>query len=101
LRRQIDHAQSFIADLASLDNIGGKIVSERSSMTVNLEAISWRVRTDPAEFEHTFRAVFKAAQHSQQIGNDDFVALPDRIDNFSACEGAGDIAQPALQHLHV
>ena len=71
------------------------------AVAVNLEAVAGSERVDAAEFEHAFRAVLEPAEHGQQIGHDDFVALPDVVQDFAAGKNAGDVAEPALQHFDV
>src|SRR5438067_13302892 len=56
---------------------------------------------DAAEFEHAFGTVLKHTKHVEQVGNDYMIAAPLGVQNFSAREDAGDVAEPPLQHFHV
>ena len=64
-------------------------------------SIARRRRVDSAELKHSLSAVLKTAHDIEQIGNDDLVTLPVRMQNLSAGENARDISEPALQHFHV
>ena len=68
---------------------------------VNFHPVARRQRIDPAELEHAFGPVFESAKDSEQIGNDDFVALTNWLNDFAARENAIDVSEPALQHFDV
>src|SRR6267143_1659852 len=93
--------QPVIADLSHFYHLGTEIVSERAAATVNFHSITRRQRIDTAKLQHSFGPVIKSAKDGQQIGNDDFVALADWVNDFSAREDTCDLAKPALQHFDV
>src|SRR5947199_4944193 len=93
--------QPAIADLSHLHHVGTEIVSERAAVTVNFNSITGRQRIDTAKLQHSFGAVIESAKDRQQIGNDDFIALADWVDDFSAREDTVDFAKPALEHFDV
>src|SRR6266404_5654344 len=87
--------------LAGPDDIGRKIVGERSAVAVNLNPVRWSAGVDPAEFEHALGAALKGAEHIEQIGNDHYVTAPLRVQDLAARKNASDVAEPSLQHLHI
>src|SRR5207302_6712423 len=93
--------QPAIADLTHLHYIGIEIVSERAGTTVNLHSITRRQRIDTAKLQYSFGAIIESAKDGQQIWNDDFVAIADWVNDFSAREDTVDLAKPALQHFDV
>src|SRR5215471_17464600 len=93
--------QAPITNLTRLHHVGTEIVRERAAAAVNFYPITRCKRIDSAEFEHSFNAVVESAKDGKQIGDDDFVALTDWLNNFAAREDAIDVAEPALQHFDV
>ena len=93
--------QRAIAHAPGIDRIGAEFVGHGAGVAVDFEPVAGRERVDAAKLEHAFRAIGKLAKHGEQIGNDNFVALPDGVQNFAAGEHAGDIAQPALENFDV
>src|SRR5438045_1517469 len=92
--------QSAIAGAAGIHVVGAEVVSHRARFAVDFETIAASERVDAAELEDAFGAVGKFAQERNQIRNDDFVALPDGVQDFAARINAGDIAEPALTHFN-
>src|SRR5438067_13689956 len=93
--------QPAIAYLCRLHHVGTYIVSERAAVTVNFSSITGRQRIDTAKLQHSFGAVIESEKDRQQIGNDDFIALADWVDDFSAREDTVDFAKPASKHFDV
>src|SRR6267378_6133394 len=89
--------QPAIADLTHLHHIGTEIVSERAAVTVNFHLITRHQRIDTAKLQHSFGAIIESAKDGQQIWDDDFVALADWVNDFSAREDTVDLAKPPLQ----
>src|SRR5919197_3840998 len=77
------------------------IVSERAAAAVNFHPIIWRQPIDSTELEHAFGPIIESAKDSEQIWNDDFVALADWLNNFAARKDASDVSKPALQNFDI
>src|SRR5205085_3502234 len=58
-------------------------------------------RVDSAELQHAFRAVGKMTEHRQQVRHNQFIALPNRMQEFSAREYTGNVAKPTLEHFDI
>src|SRR5205807_4227662 len=101
LRRYFHFMQSAIAGATRVHGVGAEVVSHRAGFTVDFETVAACECVDAAELEDAFGAVGKFAQDRDQIRNDDFVPLPDGVQDFSARVNAGDIAEPALKHFDV
>src|SRR5205823_10198270 len=99
LRCTVDNEQGAIAELARLDHAGTKIISKSAGVAVNFQSITRRQRIDATELEDAFGAVFELAKDGEQIGNDHFVALSYRMNDFPARKDAGDVPEPTLQYL--
>jgi hypothetical protein len=93
--------QCAIANLSRLHDVGREIIRQGPRAAVNFQPITFRQRINSAELKHAFRATFKTAQHSEQIGNDHVVGLAKWLNDFSTREHTGDVAKPALQNLNV
>src|SRR5450432_1497566 len=93
--------QRAIADAAGVHDVGSKIVNNRAKVAVDFQSIRRRQRIDAAKFQNPLHSVRKSAENGQQVGNDDVVTLPGRLENFPARKNSGDIAEPALQHFDV
>src|SRR5207237_3950390 len=78
-----------------------KVIHQRSAVAVNFQTISRSQRIHAAKFKDAFRTILKTTEHVEQIGNNKFIALAIWMHNLATRENAGDIAQPALQNLHV
>ena len=76
--------QFTIANLTRFHYIRTEIVSERAAAAVNFHPVAGCKRIDPAELEHAFGPVIESAKDSEQIGDDDFVAVTNRLNNFAA-----------------
>src|SRR5207248_2938192 len=79
----------------------GEIVKQRPAVAENSEPIVRRAGVNTAELEHAFGAVVKNANHIEHVGNDDLITAPLNVENFSAREHSGDVAEPALHYFHV
>src|SRR5437660_10663447 len=56
---------------------------------------------DAAELEHAFGAVLENTKHVEHVWNDDVIAAPFGVQDFSAREHPRNVAEPALQHFDV
>src|SRR6516225_5958799 len=79
----------------------GKIVKQRAAVAENSQPIVRRASMDAAELEHAFSPVFENAKHVEHVRNDNVVTAPIGVQNFSAREHAGEVAEPTLHHFHV
>src|SRR5215813_11671167 len=93
--------QCAIANLSRLHNVGREIIHQGPGAAVNFQQIPFGERINSAELQHAFRAIFKTAQHGEQIGDDYVVCFANWLNDFPACEDTGDFAEPALQNFDV
>src|SRR4051812_41459960 len=101
LRRYLHLVEGPVAGPAGVDHVRSEIVGHGAGVAVDFDPVARSERVDAAELENAFRAVRELAEHRQHVGHDDFVAVPDRVQDFAPRENAGDVPEPALENLDV
>src|SRR5262249_15881405 len=93
---KFDNVQPAISHFSCLYHVGIKVVSERTAAAVYFHPITRRERIDPAKLKNTLGAVIQCAKDGEHVGNDDFVALADWLNDFATREDTIDFAKPSL-----